>query len=424
MEFKMHNLKEIKRLSFNFIYSIISNVAPYALAIVVMMYAARAISVNELNDYQVAYNFVLMMMLFTDMGISSIFIRLIKGDRNVLQQKYGSFFIIRLAIVTLLTVASLVVGVILYGWGLFLLLLLACIGQIFFNIGLLLMSCFQSLEHFKYLGIGAIIRGVLYTVTAIPLVYLFGAYGIAYSLILTNAISLIYYYYYFKQEVLKENKFSLNYDSVFSKTLVKQSIPVMSMSLVNTISMTVDDVILSVVKYSDAIYYSLPSMIALSFGFLAASYANMMYPYLCKDGVKNRKMVAQTYIAVNIVIVILCIILIVFAGDIVHILYGWNYDRCIPILQVLAATLFFYSQAIILYNFAVALHMEKKLFNIQVVLVISNTALNLILCPMYGSLGAAIACFFTIGVINCFMTAYLFKDNVLGILKCYNKVGY
>lgn len=163
--------------------------------------------------------------------------------------------------------------------------------------------------------------------------------------------------------------------------------------------------------------YKVASTVPAALMFVPKSLMTFFYPKLVhafsdgkKQGFREVFQLTKVYLLVNGAIFV-C--LMVFAPLIIWILYGEAYMNVVPIFQILSANYFVYSIRNITGNTIAVLKRVKVNLVFAVVSGVLNVGLNMLLIPVLGSVGAAVA--------TTVVTCVIVLMNILYLWRYYRK---
>ena len=162
--------------------------------------------------------------------------------------------------------------------------------------------------------------------------------------------------------------------------------------------------------------YHVAAVIPSACGFIPSSLMVFFYPKLVaaiSDGKKEGRafilQLAKVYAVVNIFVYI-CLAL--FAPLIIWIIYGEKYMNVIPLFQILSVNYLFYCVRNLMGNTIAAIKKVKVNLTFAVISGVLNICLNILLIPVLGSAGAAIATLIVtivIAIMDCIYVMHHFK---------------
>lgn len=379
-----------KNMSWLLISQIIASVCGFIWTILM----ARYLGVDNYGIFGFATSLTGILAITIDFGISNHIVRHIATDYDSAPKYLGnalplkSIFsvgtiIITLIILILMQANELVITV----------TLLFTIEMILKSYIGTLNGSFQAFEEGKYQGIGNTILHLLLLIFILLTIFTdLGLIGIAISYIIANLIALIYEYYVLKKHIIKP-KFELDAD--FCKKITLLAIPFAVTSLLYNVYYSIDIVMLTnmVGNYPTGIYNATYKLISVLTIFYSV-YTAVIFPVMSKFFKNDEKMLLISFEKsikyLMLIIIPLAVATVVYSTDIIHFIYGHEYDASSSVLSILIWTvclLFISGAANTLLN---ASHKEVTVTKIYAMAAIFNIVLNLFMIPYLSYNGAAI----------------------------------
>ena len=370
---------------------------------------ARYLGVSNYGIFGFATSFTAILAMTVDFGISNHIVRHIATDYDSAPKYIGNAIplkgifsigtmLLSLIILILMKADELVITV----------TLLFTIEVIFKSFIGFLNGTFQAYEEGKYQGIGNTILHVLLLIFILLTIFTdLGLMGIAFSYIIANLIALIYEYYVLNKHIVKPK---FEFDRDFCKKITLLAIPFAVSSLLYNVYYSIDVVMLTnmVGSYPTGIYnatYKLISVLSLFY----STYTAVIFPVMSKFFKNDEKMLLISFEKsikyLMLVIIPLAVATVVYSTDIIHLIYGHQYDASTSVLSILIWTvclLFVSGAANTLLN---ASHKEVTVTKIYAVAAAFNIVLNFFMIPYFSYNGAA-------------MTTVL-SDVLIVIIQCY-----
>ena len=355
---------------------------------------ARYLGVSNYGIYGFAVSFTGILAIAVDLGISTHIVRHISTDYDSASKYLGNAmplkcifsvgtFILTLILLILMKSDEIVIAV----------TLLFTIEMIIKSYVSLFNGSFQAFEEGKYQGIGNTILNILLLVFILIAIYAdLGLLGIAFSYILANFVALIYVYHVFNRRIAKPK---FEFDVEFCKQITMFSIPFAVTGFLYMIYYSIDMVMLTnmVGNYATGIYnatYKLISVLTLFY----TVYPAVIFPVMSKFYKNDESMLLISFEKsikyLMLVIIPLAVATMFYSSDIIHLIYGHEYDAASSVLSILIWTvclLFISGAANTLLN---ASHKEVTVTKIYAAAAVFNIALNLFMIPLLSYNGAAI----------------------------------
>lgn len=271
--------------------------------------------------------------------------------------------------------------------------LLITIEQIIKKFVELMTATFQAFEEGKFQGISNTLLNVLTFIFILIAIYTdLGLYGISIAYIIANILALVYCYHVLTKHLTKPN---YELDKEFCKMITIASLPFAASVILSSIYYSIDMVMLTniVGSYATGIYnatYKLIGVLTLFYGI----YSAVIFPVMSKFFKNNESMLLTLYEKsikyLLLAIIPIAIATMYYSKDIIHLIYGHQYDAASSILSILIWTvclLFVSGAGNTLLN---ASYKEVTVTKIYAIAAVFNVALNFILIPYLSYDGAAI----------------------------------
>ena len=355
---------------------------------------ARYLGVSDYGIFGFATSLTAILAITADLGISTHIVRHIATDYDSAPKYLGNAlplksifslgcFLITLIILILMKSNELVITI----------TLLFSIETIFKSYIGLFNGSFQAFEEGKYQGIGnTILHLILLTFILITIFTDLGLYGIAFSYILANLISLAYLYYSFRKNIIKP---IFELDKTFCKKITLYSLPFAITGVLYTVYYSIDAVMLTnlVGDYATGIHNATGKLILVLTIFYSV-YSAVIFPVMSKFFKNDEKLLLISYEKsikyLMLVMIPLATATMFYSTDIINLIYGQEYDAASSVLSILIWTvcLLFISGAG--NNLLNASHKEVTVTKIYVIAAVFNIIANFILIPILSYNGAAI----------------------------------
>ena len=387
-------MSQIQTIFKNMSWLVISQIIASICGFIWTIMMARYLGVNDYGIFGFATSLTAILAITVDFGISTHIVRHIATNYDSTPKYLGnaiplkSIFAIGTLILTLIILLIMksnerVISV----------TLLFSIEVIIKSFIGLFNGSFQAFEEGKYQGIGNTILNIILLLFILITIFSdLGLYGIAFSYIIANLIALTYLYYSFEKKIIKP-KFEL--DKEFCKKITLYSIPFALTGVLYTIYYSIDTVMLTnlVGDYATGIYNATGKLILVLTIFYSV-YTAVIFPVMSKFFKNDEKMLLISYEKsikyLMLAMIPLAISTMLYSSDIIHLIYGYEYDSASSVLSILIWTvclLFISGAGNTLLN---ASHKEVTVTKIYIIAAIFNVVLNFIMIPYLSYNGAAI----------------------------------
>jgi O-antigen/teichoic acid export membrane protein len=178
--------------------------------------------------------------------------------------------------------------------------------------------------------------------------------------------------------------------------LLRAGLPVGVAVMLLTVLLRVDMVILSLIAGNREVgIYGAAFRIVESTMFISWAFSSALFPWFSRMHVENRGQIARGYELGLVVLLSLltplgvgCALL---AGPVVHLIYGGTFDASITPLRLLGAVVIAYGVNTLTSSTLAANNLPRLMHRILLVTLVQNVAMNLLLIPPYGAIGAGLS---------------------------------
>ena len=379
-----------RNMSWLFVSQIITSICGFIWTILM----ARYLGVQQYGIFGFAVSLTGILCILFDFGIGIHSVRHIATDYDSAPKYLGNaiplkglfsifgFFVI-LIVLILMKCDELTITV----------TLLITLEQIIKKFVELMTATFQAFEEGKLQGISNTLLNVLTFIFILIAIYTdLGLYGISIAYIIANMIALIYCYRILTKHLTKPD---YEFDKEFCKMVTLAALPFAATAILSSIYYSIDMVMLTnmVGSYATGIYnatYKLIGVLTLFYGI----YSAVIFPVMSKFFKNNESMLLTLYEKsikyLLLAIIPIAIATVYYSTDIIHLIYGHQYDASSSVLSILIWTvclLFVSGAGNTLLN---ASYKEVTVTKIYAIAAVFNVALNLILIPYLSYDGAAI----------------------------------
>lgn len=365
------------------------------ISFVVTIFVVRYLGPKDFGLYSYVISFAWLFASFSSLGLESISTREVVKYPDRKDEINGTVFFLRLAggivafVVTGVTLA--IIGEEIYTSILILIFSLSFIFQAFTAIE----YYFRGLVKAKYnayaLFASVIISSslkVIFILLKAPLIYFVMAASFEFVVL---AIGLVIVYRYNKLSI-----FSWKYSKKLAASLLKDSWPLALSGVVVMIYMRIDQVMIKNMMSDEAVgYYAAAVRLCEAWYFIPVTLCNAIFPAIVNaknvglDFYNNR--MQKLYDLLTWLAIAIAIPVTIFSSLIIQLLFGNEFSAAAPVLTIYiwAGVAVFLgvasSQYLINENFT-----KLSFFRTSVGMVL-NVVLNIILIPLYGIIGSAIA---------------------------------
>jgi len=398
----MDNTKYYKRIVSNTSIMYFSQGFGLIAQFIFVIFTSRYLGTSGIGQYYLAGSFLAILSVISRFGFGEFLVREIARNKNDVNKYFINTVIIRLvsAILFLILFLSLL-RFFNYSFETNLVILIICISLVPLSITSTCQSVYQAYEKMKYIAYLEILTSIIRIAVGIPL--LLNGYGIihiAFLCLILSFISLIASLYILSHYISKPKIF---FDITFTTKLLKQVSPFFIISIFVTIFYKIDIIMLSKLIGTHAVgIYGAAHKFLVILMVAVSSYNISIYPILSslfKDSkIKFFDIFEKTLKYEIMLIVPVVVLFVLFSDKIVLLVFGDEFIDSIIVLKVIIISVIPYSANYTFSRAILASNNQRITLRVTGFNVIANIALNFILIPYYGALGAAVATLITLSI--------------------------
>lgn len=407
---QLHNsLKLIAKTSIIVLFGLIlSKIFSYAYRVVI----ARYYGPQEYGLFSLALTIIALLTAVSSLGLNDGLLRFIALYRG--KKEFSSLNFIFKFSWYLSLFAGIVVGIVLWGlsdfislnffhnWALSVYLKILSLAIPAANIAAVYMA---TLRAYEKIGFYSFVQNILSNVSKFILLIVFilfgfGSEGIIWSYLLSIFIVLLTAYLICRYKI-PELFINIKTSSLDKKNLknsiLSYSWPILFIGLIGNLLYWVDSLVIGYFKTAtDVGFYNAAVPIAALFAIASEVFMQLFFPLITKEHSKNNtsliletsKQVEKWIFIINLP---LLMIILLYPGVIINILFGKEYLVAETALRILAVGGFFLSLSVISTHLLSMIGKSKLMLINTFIFVVLNFLLNGLLVPRFGINGAALA---------------------------------
>lgn len=361
----------------------------------------RLLSINEYGLYSYANNIIVIFLIFSGLGVSSGLLQF--GSENIKNKdKQDAYLLYTCKLGCIINIFLAIVIIIISSYGIFsvpksnnIVRLMAFLPFLKFFVEVYQINFRIRVDNKRFSVFNTIVSGIL-LVSSIIGAIINGILGVIIAQYVAYIIILIIGNRISKEPIYKIiNNYTLN--KVDKKEFLKVSLISCFSNGISELLYNIDIIIIGYFLVSRDIIatYKTATIIPFALNSIPLTLVTYIYPEYAshKDNLKwIKKEYKKLLLRFGMFNLFLSGILMIFAKYIVEILFGQAYLEAIPIFRILAIGYFFAGTfRIISGNVLLMLRQVKFNFYVSIFSGILNIILNILLIPMWGSIGAAYA---------------------------------
>lgn len=386
-----------------FFWALLSKFFAAGMGFFLFIILPRMLGPTDYGIFSLTLSILVFFMLFADFGISassSKFIaQYIRKDSSQIRNILNDVLLLRffaLAIVSVIGYFSINIITEMFE--------MPVLSEILL-VGVFLVMFWTLTEHFKKLFQGfhrlkfnfciTLVEFGFKIVLSLLLILYYGLLGALFAFLtaymLSTVVGLFFAYKYFHSEF----KVASSAKS-FKKDLLGYALPMIFISASFYVFTEIDIIFLGFFTTPAEVgYYSVGKQMARYLPVFAAGIGvalGPMYAHITKENVRELKRTYyKTLRTISYIYFIISVLLFIFAKEVIILLYGTDYILSITILRILLLFMFFFAISSVVSQVIDYTGLAKKRAIALVIAVLLNISLNLLLIPIYGGEGAAMA---------------------------------
>jgi O-antigen/teichoic acid export membrane protein len=388
--------KGFKKYGGNTLFLFVERVYRTILGITVGILLARYLGPSGFGKYNLALSIAFIVSTFTALGLQQIVIKdLVESKKDKNNILGSSFYLIFFLNILVFTISFLIFINFQFKDGLYSLILVFLFSNIFLS--------FKVIEHYfssqvlsKYTVYTNLIVLTTVNIAKLTLIYYKSSlFLIALITIFETffcAIGLFFFY-------LVKGKSSIakwSFNPAIAKSLIKRSFPLLLAAATTSLYMKIDQIMIAMYinDYSVGIYAA-ATKLSEGWYFISMIVTASFFPAIinAKNNIREQYLsrLQSLYTFLVFIAFLIAVLVSVFGQKIIIILYGIEYKDAAIILAIHIWSGIFVFMGSVFTKYLVAENLTKIAFYRMFMGLILNIILNIILIPMAGLIGAAIA---------------------------------
>lgn len=377
----------------------IGQITTYAFTFFFTVLTARYLGAEGYGVLSFALAFTGLFAVLSDLGLSTLMIREISRDQNLVRKFIGNVLIMKIFLV-LITFSLIVLIINLWGYPKQIIDIVYLFGlYIVFNaFSQVYYAVFQAFEKMEYQSFGQILSSGFLLAGSLIIIH-FGS-GIIYFGWLYLSISLISLIY---SVLLYFRKFPLPHfevDCDFWKQIIKTAWPMGGMAIFVFIYFRIDVVMLSLIVGQQAVglysaAYQLSEMTTIIPTMIITSIFPIMSRFYKDSKSKFKNIYTKSCKYLVFIGFLVALITTLLASPIINLVFGANFSGSINALQVIIWSAAIMYLTMLMGNTFIITNKQFLNFKITIIAAIFNITLNLLLIPKFSYIGASLATVFT-----------------------------
>ncbi len=387
-------MTKIKNIAKNTSYLTLALVVQKFISFSYFTILARNLDPENLGKYYLAISLTTIFAIFIDLGLVNVLTREVAKTPSRASKILGSVLSIKIPLSALALLATIITVYILgYDKLTSQLVYISSICMILDSFTMTFFGVSRGFHNLFYESLSSIIFQVIVLIFGLAALFL----GLDLRYII-GALALASIFNFVYSGLILKFKIKINirlfYDKAFLKSLLLLASPFALYAIFQRVYTYLDSILLSLFSGEAAVgIYQIPFKIIFALQFLPLAFTASLYPALSYYWLEDKKQLKVSFSrAMNYLIIVSVPIIfgIIFLADIIIALFKETYFSATLPLQIIIVSLFFIFLNYPIGSLLNACDKQKKNTRNMLIVTIFSVALNLLLIPKFGVIGASI----------------------------------
>lgn len=390
-----------------------------------VVYAARALGADGWGAFSYALGIAALFTIFTDFGVNAIITREASKDPEIQKQYFATALVIKIILFLLSCALIIFIAPILIGnTSITIILPLVALIVGFDSLRDFAAAMSRAWEKMEIEATMHVVTNLLILILGLGALFFSPtAYSLALGYAVGTGLGMILSFIpcrsYFR-EIKK----------VFSKHLIKpiilSSLPFAISGLMGAVLLNTDTILIGwLLKLTDVGYYAAAQRVALLIYMIPGLLAIAFFPSMAKfsnDPLRQRFILEKITALQFLAALPLTIGGVLLSSPIISLLYGSEYAPATLSFLIMNLTYLPVFLTTVFTNSVFAISQEKKLFISSFVGIVGNFVLDILLIPLWGIAGSALATVFNQTIVAIFLWHFLKKQTGFTIFPHIKKI--
>jgi PST family polysaccharide transporter len=418
-----NELLKSNKLVTNIIWLFFDKFVRLGLGLLVSIYLAKYLKPTAFGELNFAISFSYFFLVFSALGMESIIIKELTLVKDKTNEIISTSFYMRTITSVIMLIACNIISVLTYSDPTTNLLILIISSQLFFQSTDVIGMLFQAKVKSKKVVIAKNSGFIISSLIKLLLIYLEAdikafAWAISIEFFITSIIFIVMAK---RQPDLKISIKLFEFD--LAKKLLFASAPLILSSVFYLVYTKMDQVMIAYFSTKAEVgYFAVATRLSEVWFFIPTAVVNTLFPGIVdlreRDREKYKYNIHRLMAVLSFLALIICVLISWQADFIISTLYGHEYFKSIKVLQVQAWASLIVFSAVVSGAWYIAEGLQRFTFYRTGVGAIINIVLNIILIPIYGAFGAAIATIISKFVASFLMNMLNQKTKAVFFLQC------
>ncbi|MDP3052535.1 MAG: flippase [bacterium] len=396
--FLFKNISPRQTITKNIFWLSASQIGTRIFRVIIIIYAARILGAAEYGVFSYVLGFAGFFAAFADIGINSLLTRDIAGHPEQRNSYFSTSFWIKMVLLffTALLIALVAPHFSNIKEASFLIPFVALM-VIFDGIGEFAIAFLRGMEKMQWEALILSVENIaLMVIGFIFLVISPTSKSLTFSYIASSGLATLLAIFILRNQFSKIFRY---FDKKLAYRTIKAALPIAFSTAMGVFMINNDMVMLGWWRTATEIgYYSVGQRIVPFLYILSSLFAGAIFPVLSRFAQQNEKekeknLNEKSMASLFLVAIPLVVGGIILAEPIIGLTFGQVYLPGVPAFRVLLATLLWIYPITFLSYLVLAHNQQKKIVKYAIICSLANVLFNVLLIPVWGIIGAAIATF-------------------------------
>lgn len=374
-------------------YMLVARITTVVIGAATSVLTARYLGANGLGVLGFALAFTAILSVIADFGLGTLATREVSRNQALAGKYLTNVATMRLCLGgAYIALTAFLVNVIGYPQQTIFVTYVIAFSVVLNTISGTVAAMFQAFQELQYVAIGSVLTSIMRLVSiAAAIVLRIGVVGFAWVYVIANAIALAYLCIAYSRRFKWEGPWI---DSTFWRIALKEAWPMAALAISVMVYFRIDVVILSLFKGAAEIgFYTVAYTVSEMTTIIPTMFMASLFPLISQMHENSRHSFADTCAkSMKYMLFVglpMAFTVTLWAPPVITLFYGSAFSRSAVALQIIIWSAAAMYVGIILGSTFVSANLQKLSLKLTIGAVVFNIALNLLVIPRYGYLGAS-----------------------------------
>jgi O-antigen/teichoic acid export membrane protein len=392
-------------------YMLLARIMTVAIGVATSVLTARYLGANGLGVLGFALAFTAILSVTVDFGLGTLATREVSRNQALTGKYLTNVVTMRLCLAgAYIVLIALLVNVIGYPEQTILVTYIVAVSVVLSTVSGTVSAMFQAFQELQYVAIASLLTSIMLLVSITAAIALrVSVIGFAFVYVIANAITLVYLCIAYSHRFKWEGPWV---DWAFWRTALKEAWPMAALAISVMVYFRIDVVILSIFRgAADIGFYTVAYTVSETTTIIPTMFMASLFPLISQMHENSRHSFADTCAkSMKYMLFVglpMAFTVTLWATPAITFFYGPAFSGSAIALQIIIWSAAAMYVGIILGSTFVSANLQKLSMKLTIGAVIFNIALNLLVIPRYGYLGASVTTVATEAFLVCLGIVFL-----------------